>query len=80
MTAHELWARYRSYLQVHTGTGITVDISRMNFQDPLLDTLEAPMHEAIKTMQALEAGTIANPDEGRMVGHYWLRARTGALP
>ena len=25
-------------------------------------------------MAALEKGAIANPDEGRMVGHYWLRA------
>src|SRR5579859_3275345 len=24
-------------------------------------------------MDALEAGAIANPDENRMVGHYWLR-------
>ena len=25
-------------------------------------------------MAALEKGAIANPDENRMVGHYWLRA------
>ena len=24
-------------------------------------------------MQDLELGSIANPDENRMVGHYWLR-------
>jgi glucose-6-phosphate isomerase len=24
-------------------------------------------------MVELEKGAIANPDEGRMVGHYWLR-------
>ncbi len=29
---------------------------------------------ALADMQALEAGAVANPDEGRMVGHYWLRA------
>ena len=28
---------------------------------------------ALKAMQMLEAGALANPDEGRMVGHYWLR-------
>ena len=33
---------------------------------PLLD-------KALAAMQALEAGAVANPDEGRMVGHYWLR-------
>ncbi len=25
-------------------------------------------------MEAIESGAIANPDENRMVGHYWLRA------
>lgn len=29
---------------------------------------------ALQAMQALEAGSLANADEGRMVGHYWLRA------
>ncbi|KAI7989448.1 hypothetical protein LOK49_LG13G01748 [Camellia lanceoleosa] len=28
---------------------------------------------AFKAMKELESGSIANPDEGRMVGHYWLR-------
>lgn len=28
---------------------------------------------ALDAMSALEAGAIANPDEGRQVGHYWLR-------
>ena len=30
--------------------------------------------EAFADMAALEKGAIANPDEKRMVGHYWLRA------
>merc|ERR1711967_150518 len=25
-------------------------------------------------MESLESGKISNPDEKRMVGHYWLRA------
>ncbi|MFT5584674.1 MAG: glucose-6-phosphate isomerase [Cognaticolwellia sp.] len=29
--------------------------------------------QALDAMSALEAGAIANPDEGRQVGHYWLR-------
>jgi len=32
--------------------------------------------KAFADMAALEAGAIANPDEGRMVGHYWLRNST----
>lgn len=31
------------------------------------------MKKAFSAMLALERGAIANPDEGRMVGHYWLR-------
>ena len=30
-------------------------------------------HVAFTAMQELEAGAIANPDEERQVGHYWLR-------
>jgi glucose-6-phosphate isomerase len=36
--------------------------------------MEAPMQEAFAAMRALEGGAIANPDEGRRVGHYWLRS------
>lgn len=32
----------------------------------------------LEEMQALEAGEIANPDEQRMVGHYWLRDPEGS--
>lgn len=31
------------------------------------------LERALAAMQALENGAVANPDEGRMVGHYWLR-------
>ena len=37
-------------------------------------TRMAPKAEAaLRDMKALEGGAIANPDEQRMVGHYWLR-------
>ena len=35
--------------------------------------MEPRMQKAFADMAALEAGAIANPDEKRMVGHYWLR-------
>jgi hypothetical protein len=31
------------------------------------------LQRAFVAMGELEKGAIANPDEGRMVGHYWLR-------
>src|ERR1044071_1312543 len=36
--------------------------------------MEAPMQRACAAMRKLEGGAIANPDEKRMVGHYWLRS------
>jgi len=45
--------------------------------------MEPAMQRAYAEMDALEGGAIANPDEQRMVGHYWLRtpalAPTAAL-
>ncbi len=35
---------------------------------------------AFEAMDALESGAIANADEGRRVGHYWLRAPERAPP
>jgi hypothetical protein len=47
----------------------------MRFEDGFLDRMAAPMQQAFDAMDALERGAIANPDENRMVGHYWLRER-----
>ena len=38
------------------------------------------MQRAFQTMDELVNGAIANPDEQRMVGHYWLRPPSGATP
>jgi glucose-6-phosphate isomerase len=46
----------------------------MRFEDDFFDRMASPMQQALDAMEALERGAIANPDEKRMVGHYWLRA------
>ncbi|MFL5345473.1 MAG: glucose-6-phosphate isomerase, partial [Hyalangium sp.] len=74
MTQRELWERYKQYLCVSPSVGFTLDISRMNFTATFLDQMRAPMQAAFTAMDALEKGAIANPDEKRRVGHYWLRA------
>jgi len=74
MNPLELWDRYRAHLCVTETLGISLDISRMRFPDDFAGRMAAPMAGALAAMQALEKGAIANPDEGRMVGHYWLRA------
>lgn len=45
----------------------------MSFDDRLFETMSGPIAKAIQAMQELEKGAVANPDENRMVGHYWLR-------
>ena len=69
-----LWDRYQKYFVRHDALGISLDVSRMRFGDDFVASLEPIAQKAFTAMQALEAGAIANPDENRMVGHYWLRA------
>ncbi|MGF1601397.1 MAG: glucose-6-phosphate isomerase [Thermosynechococcaceae cyanobacterium] len=74
MDAAQLWQRYQDWLYYHDGLGIYVDISRIRFDDALVTSLQPKFQKAFADLKALEGGAIANPDEGRMVGHYWLRA------
>ena len=41
--------------------------------DAFFARMEPQIQKAFADMAKLEAGAIANPDEKRMVGHYWLR-------
>ncbi|MFN0076310.1 MAG: glucose-6-phosphate isomerase [Prosthecobacter sp.] len=67
------WDRFQQYFVRYSSLGFSIDISHMGFEDSLFTTLAGPMDAAFKAMRELEAGAIANPDEQRMVGHYWLR-------
>lgn len=73
MDAAALWQRYQDWLYYHDGLGFYVDVSRMRFTDEYVAMLEPKYEKAFADMDALEKGAIANPDEDRMVGHYWLR-------
>lgn len=68
-----LWQRYQDWLYYHPGLGLYLDISRMRFNESLVETLKPKFVKAFQDIAALEGGAIANPDEERMVGHYWLR-------
>jgi len=70
----EPWERYKRYLNFHPEIGLMVDISRMMFPNDFLDRMEPQIQKAFQDVEAIESGAIANPDENRMVGHYWLRA------
>ncbi len=74
MKAKQLWEQYKQRLCVTPSIGLMLDTSRMNIEDGFLVRMEPEMQKTFASMNALEAGNIANPDENRMVGHYWLRA------
>lgn len=73
-TAAQLWQRYQQYLCVTESVGFTLDVSRMKFADDFFERMAPQTARAFQAMDALEQGAIANPDEQRKVGHYWLRA------
>jgi glucose-6-phosphate isomerase len=74
MSKQELWQRFQKYLCVCPTLGLSLDISRMTFDEAFFAKMKPAAERAFEAMDALEAGAIANPDEDRMVGHYWLRA------
>lgn len=73
MDNKSLWTRYQDRLCIDPKTGFMLDTSRMKYSPEFLAKMEPKIQEAYSVMAALEKGEIANPDEKRMVGHYWLR-------
>ena len=73
LSKEQLWQRYQKFYSEYPSIGLALDLSRMNFGDDFFAALEPRLQTAYAGMKSLEAGAIANPDEKRMVGHYWLR-------
>jgi glucose-6-phosphate isomerase len=69
----QLWQRYQNWLYYHEGLGFYLDVSRMGFDDTFVSQMQTKLALAFESVAKLEHGAIANPDEKRMVGHYWLR-------
>ncbi len=67
------WQSYNQRIIRYPQFGFSLDLSLMDIADDFPATMEPKIQQAFSDMQTLEAGAIANPDEGRMVGHYWLR-------
>ncbi|MGB0715156.1 MAG: glucose-6-phosphate isomerase [Phycisphaerae bacterium] len=66
MTDRALENRYLELPDVR----MSLDMSRV---EAASDEKIAACREAMSALEKLDAGAIANPDEERMVGHYWLR-------
>jgi len=73
MDGNKLWQRFKETLCDCPTLGIALDISRVPFTAAFMKKMEPQIQLAYDAMARLEAGEIANPDEKRMVGHYWLR-------
>ena len=73
LTKEQLWRRFQKYYRDYPELRLALDLSRMNFPENFFDSMCERMDKAFAAMADLEKGAIANPDERRMVGHYWLR-------
>jgi len=74
MTNAQLWERFQRFYTEFPAIDLAIDLSRMSFSDSFWESMrKKPLIQAFKQMEKLEDGAIANPDEKRMVGHYWLR-------
>ena len=71
--ALKLWQRYNERTTFHDEIGLTLDLIRVDFPDDFFTGKQESIEMAFAAMAELEEGAIANPDENRMVGHYWLR-------
>src|ERR1041385_7570374 len=73
LSKQQLWERFQKRYTEYTTLFRSVDLSRMNFGDDCFEKMAPHLQKAFADMADLEKGGIANPDENRMVGHYWLR-------
>src|SRR6266480_5778422 len=73
MPSSSLWQRFQQYFLRYADLDFSIDISRMKFPDDFFEKMQPRIEKAFAAMEELESGAIANPDEKRMVGHYWLR-------
>lgn len=69
------FARFRDQLMSwpEMDQAFWLDLSRARLPETDRSTQEG-LEAALVEMRALEAGALANRDENRQVGHYWLRA------
>lgn len=73
LSPQDHWTRLRKYCTSFPSIGLSIDLSRLNIDDAFFARMDGPIKAAFRAMEGLEKGEIANPDEKRMVGHYWLR-------
>lgn len=68
------FSRYQASRVVLDDPFVELDLGHAMLAEADLAPLQAPLQQALRAMQTLEGGAIANADEQRQVGHFWLRA------
>ncbi|MBL9080006.1 MAG: glucose-6-phosphate isomerase [Planctomycetes bacterium] len=68
------FARYLRFRCALEDPFVELDLSLSALEEDTVAALQAPLQQALAAMQRLEHGSLANADEQRMVGHFWLRA------
>jgi glucose-6-phosphate isomerase len=67
------WNQFNQSFVRYPDLGFSIDFSRVDLPSGYFDQMTGKITTAEAAMRAVEAGEIANPDENRMVGQYWLR-------
>lgn len=69
------WDRFQNQYYEFNDLKLRLDLSRIQWTQEFLEgnVPRGKMELAFKEMAELENGGISNKDEGRQVGHYWLR-------
>jgi glucose-6-phosphate isomerase len=73
MSNNPNWQEFSRNLLRCSDPDIWLDLSRMAIPAGYADENAEIIKRAMDEMRRIEAGEIVNTDEGRMVGHYWLR-------
>jgi glucose-6-phosphate isomerase len=73
MGSNVSWINFQNGFLFDRSSGFALDTSRLALGSDYLEKMKPQTSRALEAMAALEKGEIANPDENRMVGHYWLR-------
>ncbi len=73
MSASSILHTYSDKLFSNDSLNFYLDLHNATLLDSDINLLEPALKNALMEMQDLENGAIANPDENRQVGHYWLR-------
>ncbi|MBC8376553.1 MAG: glucose-6-phosphate isomerase [FCB group bacterium] len=67
---------YSDKLYTNETLDFYLDLNDADLTETSIISLQPALIQALNEMQNLENGAIANPDENRTVGHYWLRNHT----